>query len=241
MVNASERDVAGAGQNASGPANAYTDAIFLKDGYFCFWHFRMPSTLKRAGVIVLFFVVLTVPVITFGTAIQTYAFDMEYLNENKTAGILRPKYWTVTEEKYIATNGATRRLVVLKDQAEQGSRIAKYVYLISSTPSGIFDLPVPVVTRVSQKDLVNYYIDQALRSSVGARVISASIKDRNGEKVYSVEWSRLSAGKIRYRVFDEFIFHGDTTYQVHAEYSENFPVLRERITRIVQSIRFIKN
>ncbi len=165
--------------------------------------------------------------------------DSLYTGFTQTIKVLQPKNWTVEESEYTALGGDQFKQIVLVDRAEKFSRKTKAVFVEQSTIAGIFAIPQSVVSRLSEKDLVNYYVDQAMRFSIGGKFISGKIKQRGGMTVYSVEWSYISREKLKYIQIDDFIFNKNTVYHVSGRYVAFNPGLRSVIDETLDS--FIVN
>ncbi|MDP3735413.1 MAG: hypothetical protein Q8R39_03230 [bacterium] len=167
-----------------------------------------------------------------------YQYDTEYASKDSGVRVLVPKYWSVSERTFTTLSNNSVGLISLRDRTDQGVRIVKKAYVLSSTPAAIFSVPEAVVAKVDPIDLVNFYIAQQRRSLVGVRVTAASMKERDGNKIYSVEWSYVSTKKNRLIVFDDFIFRKGKVHQVHTVYTDKNPVLRDLMVRILQSVKF---
>lgn len=166
------------------------------------------------------------------------ASDTNYSGFNNSITVLQPQYWVVQENSFVTIKGQNLDYISLSDQSEQGGRITRSVDILHSTPAGIFSLPVGVASRLSRGDMVNYYIDQVLRTTIGSRVINTSVHDQQGDKVFSVEWEYISTSKLTFIVLDEFIFHKSDVYQVDGQYATFNPSMRDVIMKIEQSVKF---
>lgn len=170
---------------------------------------------------------------------ETYSqYDFEYASKDSGVRVLVPKYWTVSESAFTSLGGDSLNLIYLREHTDQGPRVVKNAYVLSSTPATIFNVPEAVIAKVDPVYLVNFYIDQQRRSLMGVEVKSARIKDRNGNKIYSVEWTYISTKKNRLVIFDDFIFRKGKAYQVHTAYTDKNPALRDLMARILQSLKF---
>ncbi len=163
--------------------------------------------------------------------------------EDQTIEVLLPANWLYKEQAYKTIGGAEVFYLKLSDQADQGSRATKGGYVLRSTASGIFGLPSTITSRLDPREMVNFYLHQIIRSSMQGKVLSVKVIERNGEKVYSVEWSyvtSLNRDQIEFIVLDEFIFRGDTVYQSHGVYASFRSEIRNTIVRMVQSLKASK-
>lgn len=163
--------------------------------------------------------------------------DSTYNSARGSVTVLVPKYWLVEESNISALNDSQVSLITIKDQAQQASRVTRVAYILSSDAAGVFNLPTSLAGKLSPEDLVNYYMNRALSSSVGGKVLSATIKERYSQKIYSIEWTYISIGQLQFRVFDEFVFKGGRVYQTHAEFATFEPQVRDLVDHIVQSVK----
>ena len=183
---------------------------------------------------------LFVPFLTFA-AYNALSYESIFRSTDNKTTILLPANWVSHEENtYTTVSGATVELLLLWDQADWGSRITRSGHVMRSTVSGIFRLPPSIAARLEPREIVNFYIHELLRSSIGGKVISAKVLERNGEKVYSVEWTYTAtqySDKLQFVALEEFIFRGDRVYWIHGEYATIRANARDTIFRMVQSFK----
>lgn len=195
----------------------------------------MLSNMKKVGWLVLLVVslVIWIPFGVFGDS--SNSIDVTYNGFGQTVKVLQPKNWTVEEEEYVALSGDQVKQIILVDRAEKLSRKTKFVFVGYSTASTIFSVPSSTISRLTEKDLVNYYVDQAMRFSIGGQFVSGKIKQRAGMTIYSVEWSYLSREKLKYVQIENFIFDKKKVYHLSGKYVAFNPSLRGIVEETLDS------
>lgn len=165
--------------------------------------------------------------------------DMQHSVFNNKAVIFVPKYWEIYQwESTTIDNDATEG-VYIQSQSELSSRLTKYVYFEKSNKSGVFILPPPVAAKLSEKDLVNFYIHSNLKNSINGRLLSAGQTTVNGESAYNVKWSYLSPGGLNFGVDDYFFFKNPDVYQLQGQYVLNLGTdVKSLIDSIISSVSF---
>jgi hypothetical protein len=163
--------------------------------------------------------------------------DTNYTTEDGALTFVWPQYWVLAERYYQSLDGSNVGLVVMGDQAEGGSRHTKDMYVMHSTASAIFGLPASVTVRLSQKDLINYYIDTVMRNSIDPKISATSVSQVQGDTVYSIEWSAFTPGGLRFVNIEHFIFHGNSVYLAHGDYWDSNPAPRATIIATLNSMQ----
>ena len=166
--------------------------------------------------------------------------DNQYTGFDSSVRILQPKYWLAKEKQKSLLNGGSVDQLLIYPQSEMASRTTRIVVVLKGSAANIFGLPKEVVSRVSPLRLVNFYIDQSLRNSLGAHVISTRVTTQGGSKVYEVEWSALIAGGNRGYFLEKFVFKGDQVYQVDAESSDIGQTYRDAVKQVADSFEVLK-
>jgi hypothetical protein len=110
----------------------------------------------------------------------------------------------------------------------------KFIFIARSDASGIFGLPSEVAAKVSNKRLVNFYVDNIMRTTLATKIISLSCDQSVSE--CSFEWTYTGLGKRFTHAFDKFIFKGTVVYQMHIEYDMNDSAGKGILDKMEQSL-----
>jgi hypothetical protein len=180
-------------------------------------------------------VLVTLPFHVFGQSAQT---DSSYNNNANGYVVFVPANWNKIESEYTALKGGTVNRVILIQTTDIVSRPTKYFLMLSGKPGSIFGLSDSVVQRVTQDQLVNFYIDQYENSSIDYQVSKTYTTGTGENKVYVIEASEAAPG---YRAFSvtHIQFKKGKVYVWYMWYLSTFSTYAPLLQKISDSVQIM--
>lgn len=170
---------------------------------------------------------------------QVYTADSYYTAFGSTVNILLPKNWVPHEIIVDRVSSSSVPELVLVPQSEESSATTKGFVVTKSDRSVVFNLPTTVANKLSQADLVNFYLDRVLKYSIGGAVVKANVVNLNGNQAYAIERTEVAAG-IPSVEFDYFIFKGSDVYHLYGLYPSYDQLQRQIMLNIIQSFKTLR-
>ncbi|MSU55976.1 MAG: hypothetical protein EXS51_01540 [Candidatus Taylorbacteria bacterium] len=151
--------------------------------------------------------------------------------------LLIPKQWLVTEPVVKETlRGPKARYLFIYPRAEKGSRIGSSISVYISTIEGVFDIPARLRTKLSDADLVNFYIDRLARTANAFKVLSVRRGKDLGLPSLVLEYKSRAYDHYDEYTTDRFVFNGDSVYRITSSYiasrQESKAVLEDMVSEM---------
>ena len=147
-----------------------------------------------------------------------------------------PLNWNKYESEYTSLSGGSVNRLFLTQQTDLVSRPTKFFVMYVGTPESIFGLNKKVVQRVSRDQLVDFYIDQAVNSSVDFRIVKTYTKGEGDSKVYVIEANAAEPG-FRALSTSYIQFKNDKVYIWISSYLDSFAVYAPTLQSVVNSVQ----
>ncbi len=190
----------------------------------------MKRFFKWAPILVL----LVVPVSVAG---QVFPDNKPITNSAYLYTLLVPKDWVSFERTYTTFKGEQLNSVVVTQQTDISSRRTKYFFLRVGTPGAVFGLSPKVVQKLSQEQMVDFYIDNLSEGLIGFSVLKTEVKNEPTGKKFVVEYTAIEPGPYIIRGFDSFIFKNGNVYHRSVSYFSTHATYAGTLQSIADSLQ----
>lgn len=163
--------------------------------------------------------------------------DSQLFNGAKSGYTLKvPTNWNTYESEYTTLKGGKISRVLLTQITDLVSRPTKYFLMSVGTPEAIFGVNNKVIQRVNNDQLVDFYIDQMVNSSVDYRVANTRTVGSGADKIYVIDASYAVPGN-RFITKVYFQFKNGKTYLWSLTYRDSFANYAPTLQSVADSVQ----
>lgn len=133
--------------------------------------------------------------------------------------------------------GADMQSLSIYPRSDKGSRTGASVDVFVSSIEGVFSLPVRLRKKLSDADLVNWYIDLLARTTNAFKVLSVRREQYFDLPAFVVEYSDKTYDHYNEYTTSRFIFKDDTVYVLSSWYLASRKDSKAALEAIASQIR----
>ncbi len=163
----------------------------------------------------------------------------EYRSSKIGLRALVPNYWLTYDVTYTSLRGVGVEYLRLYPRADKGSRISTALDVYASSIDGIFNIPTRLRGKLSDADLINWYVDRLARSLNAFKIRSVRKETWLGVPTFVIEYSERTYDKYDMYTTIHFLFDGDKVYAFSEWFLSHRPASKEQLSTIRKEIRFL--
>lgn len=181
----------------------------------------MDMCMSRLGVMIV--LLIAAPLFALADASKATSEDTVYYNGNLSYSFAFPRNWKQQgyEHKSSKAGGTYRIDYILRD-SDFYSRVARAFTAKAGPVAAVFDLNPAITARLSDSDLVNFYIDQLSYGLIDYAVKSVAMEDLHGTAVYRIDAQYTVPGPYTVTQTDRIAFKGGNVYIWSTSYFNSF-------------------